>query len=178
MNCCSWSPQRKDLNLPSTGAAGGVVGMHINPPPEWLVCKNYCCAVTESSPAACACMHTHSCQPIISDWQLFLKSCLLFCLLLSCLCSCESLADAISPFHTFIVRKISPSYKTALRLIPLHHPHHHGQLFAFPFQRQTSSLCCRQPISLIHNQAQHAVPFQQRFVLQQPLSCRHLQTPY
>lgn len=69
------------------------------------------------------CAHTLPCQSILSDWQLFLQSCLLFCLLLSCL-SHTSLTDAIPPFHG---QGALPPLKVALIFILLHHLHHHGQ---------------------------------------------------
>lgn len=88
--------------------------------------------------------HTLPCQSIISEWQLFLQSCLLFCLLLSCLCSHASLTDTISPFHR---QGALLPLKAALLFIPLHHLYHHGQCPESHFKGQTSSLHCCQTIS-------------------------------
>lgn len=124
-----------------------------------------CCHWQPPPFPACACTHTPPCQPFVSGWQLFLKSCLLFSLPLSCPCSRASL-----PF---------PGKELC----------HHLKLFCF-LSHPTSipiacsscpsiskgSLCCLQPISLICSHLPLALPFQQRLVWQQPLSCRRLQT--
>lgn len=54
------------------------------------------------------CAHTLPCQSILSDWQLFLQSCLLFCLLLSCLSHTRL---SLMPSLPFMGRELFPHLK-------------------------------------------------------------------